>query len=92
MARLSRLALYSAARMRQMSAPSALSFFFDGVVAPVKVVDAVNGALAFRGQGGEDKAGTGAQVGRHYRCATQFFHAVHGGGVAFDGNVCAHAS
>ena len=57
-------------------------FFLDGVVAPVEVVDAVNSALAFSGQGGEDKAGTGAQVGRHHRCATQFFHAVHGGGVA----------
>ena len=55
------------------------------------MVDAFDDGFAISDQTGHDEAGGGAQVGCHHDGAREFFHAFDVGGVAFGGDVCAHA-
>ena len=66
-------------------------FFLDVFVAAVEVVDAFDDGFAAGDQACHDEAGGGAQVGCHDDGAGEFFHAFDEGGVAFGGDVRAHA-
>ena len=60
-------------------------------IAAVEVVDAFDDGFAAGDQACHDEAGGGAQVGCHDDGAGEFFHAFDEGGVAFGGDVRAHA-
>ena len=55
------------------------------------MVDALDDGFAAGNQACNHEAGGGAQVGGHHGGAGEFFHAVDKGGVAFGGDVRAHA-
>ena len=65
--------------------------FFQPLEAAIQMIDAIDDRFAFRRQPGQHEADGGAQIGGHHRRAFQSSAPRHGGDVAFDPDIGAHA-